>query len=514
MINHFASRATQWRIRQTLSQLRQLEKESVADYSHNVRSLCARLSLPRSEWTYYFIHGLGPEIRAYVILQQANHLDEAEKFAQLKEFVLASCDETPTSNTQQLLAQVIEKLSATTRSEDKTSAHKQRMPISQGGTDKYAFCASYDGHFVGNEQSHRRPVIRLSSENTAHVSREEFARDASDLNDLCDHDVDQVENALTKMVQSLTGVIAKFESLVNGMPCSNDTKIVEVDPQVFEVSNVEESDVVFEDAQVDVCDILDHDDVKITEFVVNDSVVTGSHLTKNFTREVSPIAANKKARGETNHGDIVSSEQTQFLNGINSPFHTKDSTISVNMAHLNFRAFIDTGDALPIKQRPYRTSPKCGKQEIDRQVEDMLQKRIIRESVSPWSSPIVLVKKKDGSFRFCVDLRKVNAVTRKDSFLLPLVSDTLDALSGTKYYSTLDLKSGHWQIEMHSESREKTAFVTHDVLYELNVMPFGLTNSGASFQRFMGYIFRGLEYKFALIYIDDIIIFSIQLTII
>ena len=119
--------------------------------------------------------------------------------------------------------------------------------------------------------------------------------------------------------------------------------------------------------------MVDHDDVKITEFVVNDSVVAGSHLTKNFTREVSPIAANKKARGETNHGDIVSSEQTQFLNGINSPFHTKDSTISVNIAHFNFRALIDTGDALPIKHWPYRTSPKC-KPEIDRQVEDMLQR--------------------------------------------------------------------------------------------------------------------------------------------
>ena len=96
---------------------------------------------------------------------------------------------------------------------------------------------------------------------------------------------------------------------------------------------------------------------------------------------------------------------------------------------------------MPIKQRPYRTSPQC-KQEIDRQVEEMLRKGIIRESVFPWSSPVVLVKKKDGSFRFCVDLRKVNTVTRKDGFHMPLVSDTLEALSGTKYFSTLDLKWG------------------------------------------------------------------------
>ena len=91
---------------------------------------------------------------------------------------------------------------------------------------------------------------------------------------------------------------------------------------------------------------------------------------------------------------------------------------------------------------------------------------------------------------------------------MPLVSDTLDALSGTKYFSILDLKSGYWQIEMHPESREKTASVTHNGLYEFKVMPFGLTNSGASFQRLMGHILRGLEYRFALIYIDDIVIFS------
>ena len=100
---------------------------------------------------------------------------------------------------------------------------------------------------------------------------------------------------------------------------------------------------------------------------------------------------------------------------------------------------------MPIKQRPYRTSPEC-KHEIDRQVEDMLQKGIVQESVSPWSSPVVLVKKKDGgSLRFCVDFRRVNRVTRKDSFPMPLVSETLDALSGTKYFSTLDLKSGYWE---------------------------------------------------------------------
>ena len=157
---------------------------------------------------------------------------------------------------------------------------------------------------------------------------------------------------------------------------------------------------------------------------------------------------------------------------------------------------IDTGDAMPIKQRPYRVSPDV-KKEIDRQVDEMLEKGIIQESISPWSSPVVLVKKKDGSFRFCVDFRKVNKVTKVDSFPTPLVADALDSLAGASVFSVLDLKSGFWQIQMQEDSKQKTAFATHNGLYE-----------EASFQRLMGHILRGLEYRFALIYIDDIIIFS------
>ena len=169
---------------------------------------------------------------------------------------------------------------------------------------------------------------------------------------------------------------------------------------------------------------------------------------------------------------------------------------------------IDTGDATPIKQRPYRVSPDV-KREIDHQVGEMLGKGIIQESASPWSSPVVLVKKKkDGSYRFCDDFRKINKVTKVDSFPMPLVADALDSLAGASVFLTLDLKSGFWQIQMQQDSQRKTAFATHNGLYEFLTMPFGLVNLGASFQRLMGHILRGLEYRFALIYIDDIIIFS------
>ncbi|PFX22079.1 Transposon Ty3-I Gag-Pol polyprotein [Stylophora pistillata] len=113
---------------------------------------------------------------------------------------------------------------------------------------------------------------------------------------------------------------------------------------------------------------------------------------------------------------------------------------------------IDTSDVTPIKQMPYRTSPEC-KKEIDRQVNDMLERGIVQESVSAWSSPVVLVKKKDGSMRFCVDYRKLKKITRKDCFSLPLIADTLDSLSGTSVFSTIDTKSGYWKIELHPSAR-------------------------------------------------------------
>ena len=110
---------------------------------------------------------------------------------------------------------------------------------------------------------------------------------------------------------------------------------------------------------------------------------------------------------------------------------------------------------------------------------------MIECSQSPWSSPIVLVKKKDGSTRFCVDFWKVNAVTRKDVQPLPRIDDTLDVLGSARWFSTLDLASGYWQVEVSPEDREKTAFVTPYGLFQFCVMSFGLTNAPATFQRLM-----------------------------
>jgi len=172
---------------------------------------------------------------------------------------------------------------------------------------------------------------------------------------------------------------------------------------------------------------------------------------------------------------------------------------------------IEIGDTLPIRSRPYRVSNKQ-REVIDTHVKDMLDRKIISHSVSPWASPVVLVPKPDGSTRFCVDYRKLNAVTKKDSFPLPRIDQSIDSMGGSQYFSTMDLLSGYWQIGMAEGSKERTAFITYGGLYHFNVLPFGLTNAPATFQRLMESILRGLNHDIALCYIDDIIVFSKSFT--
>ena len=133
---------------------------------------------------------------------------------------------------------------------------------------------------------------------------------------------------------------------------------------------------------------------------------------------------------------------------------------------------------------------------------------VIEPSSSSWASPIVLVKKKDRSTMFCVDYRRVNNLTIKDSYPLPGIDDTINALRGSKWFSTLDLASGDWQVLMAPEDAEKTAFTTQFGLYQFKKMPFGLANAPATFERLMELVLSGLHWEICLIYLDDIIVFS------
>jgi len=161
----------------------------------------------------------------------------------------------------------------------------------------------------------------------------------------------------------------------------------------------------------------------------------------------------------------------------------------------------------PIRQ-PTRRIPVALQHTVKEEVGKMLQQGVIQPSSSPWSSPIVMVKKKNGAWRFCIDFRKVNSVTHKDAYPLPRIDATLDSLAGSSYFTTLDLASGYWQIEMEETDKEKTAFSTPQGHFEFNVMPFGLTNAPATFQRLMECVLAGLGPEQCLVYLDDIIVFG------
>ena len=133
----------------------------------------------------------------------------------------------------------------------------------------------------------------------------------------------------------------------------------------------------------------------------------------------------------------------------------------------------------------------------------------IRRSNSPWASPVVLVRKKDGALRFCIDLRRLNARTVKDAYSLPRIEDALDSLNGACLFTSLDLKSGYWQVELDPESIPLTAFTVGPLgFFECTRMPFGLTNAPATFQRLMESCLGELHLDWCIIYLDDIIVFS------
>ncbi|KAJ8723813.1 hypothetical protein PYW07_007793 [Mythimna separata] len=168
---------------------------------------------------------------------------------------------------------------------------------------------------------------------------------------------------------------------------------------------------------------------------------------------------------------------------------------------------IDTGSHRPISVPPYRLSP-IKLQALKLEIEKMLEQKVIVPCSSPWSAPVVLVPKKDGSTRVCIDYRQLNAITTADKYPLPRIDDLLHSAKPTRYMSTIDLRAGYWQIKVKDEDQLKTAFITPFGMYKFLRMPFGLRNAPATFQRLMDRFSISLSHIKLLVYLDDLIVMS------
>lgn len=208
--------------------------------------------------------------------------------------------------------------------------------------------------------------------------------------------------------------------------------------------------------------------------------------------------------GASSPSDDINLEQRKSLE--NLVRHYFDKMGDKLGCAVGVRHVIDTGDSPPIKQRYYPVSPYM-QRIINQEIDDMLASGVIEPSKSAWSSPVVMVKKSSGDYRFCIDFRKVNMVTRRDAYPLPYVSHILDRLSSAKYFSSIDIKSAYHQILLDESSKDKTAFtVPSRGLYQFVRMPFGLHNSAASWQRLIDNVLGPELENFVFVYLDDIII--------
>ena len=167
---------------------------------------------------------------------------------------------------------------------------------------------------------------------------------------------------------------------------------------------------------------------------------------------------------------------------------------------------IDVGAARPVRLPPYRL-PHAYREQVQEELKEMEANEIIEPSASEWAAPVVLVAKKDGSLRFCVDYRKLNSVTSCDAYPMPRVDELIDKLGSAAYITTLDLIRGYWQVPVEERCRPLMAFVTPFGLYQFKMMPFGLSGAPATFQRLMDQVLRGLD-TFSAAYLDDVVIFS------
>ena len=202
-------------------------------------------------------------------------------------------------------------------------------------------------------------------------------------------------------------------------------------------------------------------------------------------------------------------EQRKATDDLIERYHHIFAVEDLELGHTDLvKHEIKLTDYVPFKER-YCRIPPHQYEEVRKHLDEMLQIGAIRRSNSPWASAIVLVSKKDGALRFCIDLRKLNEQTVKHAYSLPRIEDSLDSLSGSCIFTSIDLKSGYWQVELDEKSIPLTAFTVGPLgFYECIRMPFGLTNAPTTFQRLMESCLGELHLNWCIIYLDDVIVFS------
>lgn len=250
------------------------------------------------------------------------------------------------------------------------------------------------------------------------------------------------------------------------------------------------------------------------------NMILGEMYLCNVEGTINVNSQSMNGQDADSSGGIV--EGLDFSNSPASPEDIKRVTqVISNYPHAFSQSDIDLGhsdiiehtipltDSQPFRQR-YRRIPPSMYAEVREHLQSMHKANVIRESFSPYASPVVLVRKKDGSLRFCIDFRKLNGKTVRDSYALPRIDETLQMMQGAKWFSSLDLKSGYWQLEMAEKDKHKTAFVLPPPLglWECNRMPFGLCNAPSTFQRAMEKCLGELNHTCCVVYLDDIIVFG------
>uniref|UniRef100_A0A8C5BVU7 Gypsy retrotransposon integrase-like protein 1 n=1 Tax=Gadus morhua TaxID=8049 RepID=A0A8C5BVU7_GADMO len=240
------------------------------------------------------------------------------------------------------------------------------------------------------------------------------------------------------------------------------------------------------------------------------SLPAGVTEVKLTTASVSSHAAAGTTTGGVQAGDLsaLTEQEQSEVHALLQKYQTIFSTHDGDLGCTNLISHeIPLLDEIPVRQR-YRRIPPSEYEEVKAHIDQLLEAKVIRESNSPFASPIVLVRKKDGSLRMCVDYRLLNRKTRKDAFPLPRIEESLDSLAGARWFTTLDLASGYNQVPVTEQDKSKTAFCTPFGLFEFNRMPFGLCNAPSTFQRLMQRMFGDQQCQSLLLYLDDIVVFS------